>query len=98
MCRRHLISQISKLDGAQACSVGALRSIQLQNGGDGKENYFQICNCVLFRNFCGMYKVVNWMMFAEWDDTHGAVLGLALGHETHIQLKSNSIVKLSNLG
>lgn len=49
-------------------------------------------------NFCGMYKVVNWMMFAEWDNTHNAVLGLALGHETQIQLKSNSIVKLSNLG
>lgn len=38
------------------------------------------------------------MMFSEWDNTHNAVLGLALGHETRIQLKSNSIVKLSNLG
>lgn len=38
------------------------------------------------------------MMFAEWDNTHNAVLGLALGHKTQIQLKSNSIVKLSNLG
>lgn len=34
------------------------------------------------------------MIFAEWDNTHNAVLG----HETQIQLKSNSIVKLSNLG
>lgn len=55
---------------------------------------FQICNCVLFWDFCGMYKRVNWMIFAEWDNTHNAVLG----HETQIQLKSNSIVKLSNLG
>lgn len=38
------------------------------------------------------------MMFAERDNTHNAVLGFALGHEIQIQLKSNSIVKLSNFG
>lgn len=77
MCRRHLISEISKLDGTQTCSVRDLQGIQLQNG---VSKSVIVCCTEIF--FCGMYKRVNWMMFAEWDNTHNAVLGLALGHET----------------